>query len=621
MKNILSIALTSAFMALLNFTSTAQCNVGEVEVVIIAYSYDVWAEESYWELAPAGNGCGNGTYISGGAAEVGCSGNAPTGENGIPDYGFEVLAACVPDGQWLDLIFVDWYGDGGLAFDVFQDGQFSGNYWGGGLGNVWSFQAGNITLPAIDSPCGAVAVPTDGSTVNFNTSGCVAAFSEIEVPGLGCGLYGMWCEGDATNTAWAYFVAEENTNYRISTCNQATDFDTQLAVWHGTDCGDMWSFELISANDDSQEGCANGNPWASTCYADCLIPGDVYFIMVDGYFGQTGNVGVSVTEVDIEPVMQTQVNDMYCPLPEGQAPNASIYVSIYGSGVNFECDWSGPNGFSSTDRLIFNLQPGIYNLTCTTSCGEVFNEQYEITIADPWDVEISYTDAGCPLSGTGSISVIPGGGTPGYSINYFGPNGYTNSGDNVSDLNAGNHTVVVTDSRGCAYQQIIEIGSSNDFELELGADTTFCLGENVVIFAPAGLDYLWGDGSTDQFYEIVSEDWGAGTSALILNAETEEGCYDSDVIIVTIEECVGIEESLDLPWNIYPNPTSGLINLNIEGMIPGMIVNLFDQTGRIVLTKRLLSANEELSLSDLPSGIYMLQIPGSDFGVKRIVKL
>ncbi len=599
----------------------AQCGLGEVEITVVVYSYDVWAEESYWELVPEDNGCGNGTLLTGGSEEVGCAGNAPTGENGIPDYGTEFGQVCVPDGQWLDLIFVDWYGDGGLAFDIFQDGIFSGNYYGGGLGNTWSFQAGSLSLPEFDSPCGAVQVMPDQGAVTINTSQCVAPFSEIEVPGLHCNLYGLWCEGDATNTAWAYFIAEENVEYRISTCHSSTDFDTQVAVWHGTECVDSWSFELISANDDSQEGCNEGNPWAAACYASCLIPGDVYYIMVDGYYGQTGNVGISVSTVDMNPSMQTQVNDMYCPLPPGQAPNASIYVSVYGSGTNFECNWTGPNGFDSEERLIFDLQPGIYNLIVTTTCGEIFEEQYEITITDPWDVEITSTPTECPLAGTGSIAVVPGGATPGYSVNYFGPNGYTNSGLEVENLNGGNHTVVVTDSRGCTYQEVVDIFSINNFEVDLGPDTTFCLGENVTIFAPADLTYLWGDGSENQFFEIISEEWGPGNSALVLNATTEDGCTDTDVLIFTIEVCVDVDEQAKLEWKLYPNPASELLMIESNMLTGGSVILIYDQTGRVVKSSILSSALDYISIADLASGLYLIEIQGSSFVKKRFIKL
>jgi len=309
-------------------------------------------------------------------------------------------------------------------------------------------------------------------------------------------------------------------------------------------------------------------------------------------------------------------------LPPGQAPNASIYVSVYGSGTNFECDWNGPDGFNSDERLIFNLQAGIYYLTLTTSCGEVFEEQYEITMADPWDVEITSTPTECPLAGTGSIAVVPGGATPGYTVNYFGPNGYTSSGLEANNLNGGNHTVVVTDSRGCTYQQVVDILSFNNFEVDLGPDTTFCLGENVTIFAPANLTYLWGDGSENQYFEIISEEWGPGNSALVLNATTEDGCTDTDVLIFTIEVCVDVDEQEKQDWNLYPNPVDAVLTIESAQLnAGGSVILIYDQTGRVVKSSNLNSVIDYISVSDLASGIYLIEIEGSSFVKKRFIKL
>lgn len=108
---------------------------------------DNWGYESYWELVPDGNGCGNGTIASGGnTSQLNCnSGGAPyTATNGN-GYGNNTSVTedniCVPEGTPLDLIIVDDYGDGGLEIEVYVDGYQVEFFEGSGGSNTFSFTA------------------------------------------------------------------------------------------------------------------------------------------------------------------------------------------------------------------------------------------------------------------------------------------------------------------------------------------------------------------------------------------------------------------------------------------------------------------------------------------------
>lgn len=68
---------------------------------------------------------------------------------------------------------------------------------------------------------------------------------------------------------------------------------------------------------------------------------------------------------------------------------------------------------------------------------------------------------------------------------------------------------------------------------------------------------------------------------------------------------------------IYPNPTNGLINLDITGGT-NFIVSLFDQTGKLILT----SVNEKsLDLSAFNSGLYILNIKTEGAVINKKINL
>jgi len=492
---------------------------------------------------------------------------------------------------------------------VFQNGIFSGSYWGTGAGNTWTFQAGVNTLPVYDSACGALEIIPDVTTALLDNTGAVAPFSELNLPANSCNVYGMWCEGDATQTVWAYFIAEENVAYEISTCNPGTNFDTQIALWHGVDCGDFWNFELISANDDVLGGCGEGTGYASLCYASCLVPGDVYYIMLDGFYGATGTAVISVDTYNGDLTLSTEVNPMNCPLSEGQSPSGSIFPSIMGTGSDFACQWTGPGGYTSNDHFILNLGAGVYSLVATTACGDVFLGQYTITQPNAWNVDIDATSATCPQSQNGVISVAASGASPGYTYNYSGPGNYSGSGEQVSDVTMGGYLVTVTDSHGCIYADSVYIQAIDDLEFSLGNDTIICMGDQLVVPGPPGLNYLWQDGSTNPSYQIITEDWGLGTAALVLTGYTDDGCTHTAAYVFEIETCIGINEAIATELNLYPNPNSGsffFINYNFSSL------QVMDATGRMVMETTNLDTGRINLDTHLTEGLYWVKFSRDD---------
>jgi len=600
--------MTVAFWLTHSSETAAQCQEGEVTISIAAHSYDVWAEECYWEVVPAANGCGNGTITSGGSAEIGCDGNGPSGENGIPDFSSEFATICLPEGEFFDLIFVDSYGDGGMAFDIYQDGYFILSYYGGGFGNTWTFQAGTDPAVAHDSACGAALISIDAETTFLNTSECAAAFREPAPLGLSCMGYGMWCEPNASRTGWAYFIAQEGVSYEISTCNTGTTFDTQLAVWASNDCGLPWEFSLLTANDDAWQGCGEGHPWSSTCYVSCLPEGTIVYVMVDGFDGQTGDAEISVSTFGGETYMEVQVNDVVCPLEGGAAPNGSIFPSIFGTGSDFQCEWTGPNGYSTNSHFVFDLGPGTYNLTATTNCGEVFTGEYQIGLPEPWDVFISSTSASCPASTDGTITVEASGASPEYDYYYDGPGDFWGSGQTLSNAISGNYFVVVEDSRGCRFEQSITVPSSDDLTFDLGSDLSVCLGDTIAIEGPPGLNYLWHDGSEESIYTGYTIDWGEGTFAVILSAHTDDGCSHTDALVVEVEVCIGLNELESTSTLLYPNPGNDELWIRSEENYRVEEWNIIDATGRIVLQGNALSSPMRISTQMLSPALYFVRL-------------
>jgi len=101
----------------------------------------------------------------------------------------------------------------------------------------------------------------------------------------------------------------------------------------------------------------------------------------------------------------------------------------------------------------------------------------------------------------------------------------------------------------------------------------------------------------------------------------------SDRVEAEIEFAVGIEELTETGISLWPNPSSGLINIQV-GDLSGEQLNaeVLDVTGRIVWSRALTQADltagqAVLDLNHLAKGDYVLKISDEDVSLSRIFVL
>ncbi|HOK21696.1 MAG TPA: T9SS type A sorting domain-containing protein, partial [Bacteroidales bacterium] len=88
-------------------------------------------------------------------------------------------------------------------------------------------------------------------------------------------------------------------------------------------------------------------------------------------------------------------------------------------------------------------------------------------------------------------------------------------------------------------------------------------------------------------------------------------CSSSKVPIVAfVDDCQNIEEISHQVINIFPNPTSDRVNIELNDDMNLKGLSLFDITGRIIPTNIFLNSqnNFYIDVSNLADGIYYLQL-------------
>lgn len=86
---------------------------------------------------------------------------------------------------------------------------------------------------------------------------------------------------------------------------------------------------------------------------------------------------------------------------------------------------------------------------------------------------------------------------------------------------------------------------------------------------------------------------------------------------------LGINEFVDNPYTIYPNPTIGHFTLNFETNISKLEIQILSQTGKLI--KEINGENtssQDINISELSAGFYMVKILGDNkISIEKIIKL
>ena len=157
----------------------------------------------------------------------------------------------------------------------------------------------------------------------------------------------------------------------------------------------------------------------------------------------TAEIRVSVLEIS------SDVSNIEC----GGDEDGAINVSVTGGETPYEFNWTGPDGFSSSDQNIFGLSPGVYSLVvedregCTDSVSFTLSENVPLELVLSSPEFAGGNNVSCNGATDGQATVMVSGGNPPYTFQWNDPG--NQSGATATNLAAGTYTVTVTDQLGC----------------------------------------------------------------------------------------------------------------------------------------------------------------------------
>lgn len=77
-------------------------------------------------------------------------------------------------------------------------------------------------------------------------------------------------------------------------------------------------------------------------------------------------------------------------------------------------------------------------------------------------------------------------------------------------------------------------------------------------------------------------------------------------------------ENNELNISLYPNPTSDIVTISIFEEAIDMQIDIFNASGQLVKSSMALTGENEIDLSDLPKGVYLIKVPS--YKMSKVIK-
>lgn len=174
------------------------------------------------------------------------------------------------------------------------------------------------------------------------------------------------------------------------------------------------------------------------------------------------------------------------------------------------------------------------------------------------------------------------------------------------EMVSGNYYNTLSSAQGCDSVLVINLQVNPNPLVEIASflNDTICVesGSSITLpnAVPVGGLYIGNGVNGNSFNPVIA---GTGTHLITYMFEDSLGCDNSDFVTITVETCLSIDENPLQEWNIYPNPVNDQLFIETA---EGLDIMIVDMTGKIIQSDTLKSGKNELNVSLLTNGVYLI---------------
>jgi hypothetical protein len=198
-----------------------------------------------------------------------------------------------------------------------------------------------------------------------------------------------------------------------------------------------------------------------------------------------------------------------------------------------------------------------------------------------------------------------------YTMIASGASTYTYSGGSavVSPTANTSYSVTGTSSLGCVGSNTAVSSVTVNANPTVAASTSnslICVGQSVVLTAStSATSYTWNTGATTLSVSVSP----TVTSTYTVSVSNAVACVASSTVMVTVSPCTGINEILANSISVYPNPNSGILNINLTSELAhNSALEIYDVLGKLVVKQVLSNELNTINISNLNNGIYTYKV-------------
>jgi hypothetical protein len=264
----------------------------------------------------------------------------------------------------------------------------------------------------------------------------------------------------------------------------------------------------------------------------------------------------------------------------------------------------------------------------------------------------------------GSSLILTGSG----GVSYTWTNGVQDGVSFTPSLGSTAYTVTGTDINNCSNTDDVIVMVYPLPIINAGQDRVVCEGDEVTLTGAGGVSYTWdnnvinattftpthtgdlayiltgtddnGCSNTDDVIVTVNEHTTATQTETALDSYTwsinnqtytQSGTYtdvipnvagcDSTITLVLSLEFTALEENVNGPlFSAYPNPAQSVIHIKAALILIGECYKIYDNTGRVVLASKIDAENTTVELGNLTGGIYLFSIGENKTQTFKVIK-
>lgn len=491
--------------------------------------------------------------------------------------------------------------------------------------SIAQYPAGNICIP---NPTLTAMSPGYDQNQSSNTT-CMANFSQNDVAQsfiptsstiTGAGIYITSGSGTGTITISLYTNLPNMAGVMIATGTVVSGVAAWADVsWPSVAVTPGVTYYLVftSTNGNMCIAGSTSNPYAGgQVYANTgfnSFPSFDYTFHTfapsgsGAYLWSTGSTSASIyptssgvynVTITVGSCTSTASQSITINTPPTVTANASSSVvcqngtvTLTGAGAN-TYTWTGgvTNGVAFTPTVTGSYTvSGTNTLTGCTSTNIAVNT---VTVAAPPTIAVN---SGSVCAGS-SFTIIPSGAST-YT--------FSNGSAVVTPSVNSSYSVTGTSAAGCtATNSAISSVTVNPLPAvnAVTSASLICTGQTITVTAAGATTYTWNTSATGATISASP----TITTTYTVTGENANGCKNTASVTQSVSACTGLQNAfIASNSHIYPNPTKGLVRIDLVSEAQIVILN---SIGQVISNDKMLSGINHIDLSLYSNGIYFVKV-------------